>query len=235
MTGRGAWPNSGLGGTKKYKDSTKPGPYYYLGSGYGKVRNNNDRAVRQAVKVYQRMLNREINAGLRVDGKYGDGTREAMVDFQNHEGINNWGGIGPETSEYLLRDYLKFIVRRSNTHVPPEVVSGIIRTESTWDVGCVGYLDSDDVGLAQINADAHPDMSFAERIRPKYNFQFIIDYLEYSLNDFDGNLDNAIASYNLGRGGARTWIRAGRPNRWRPSGSTVDRFVWDYINKIKAG
>jgi len=242
MNGRGAWNNSGLGGTKKYRDATRPGPYYYLGTGEapeGRERDANENAVHLAVKAYQRALNRRMKSGLLIDGYLGPVTSEAIWDFQvKHEAKTGtpWGGICPDTSEALLMPDLRRIVRkRRASGVTRSMVSGTVRHESNWDAGAVGYVDPDDVGLAQINADAHPEWTTEERLQPVRCFKFIINYYANALDQLDDNLRDSIASYNLGIGGARTWIRAGRPDIWTPPGSSTPRNVKAYIDNILKG
>ena len=84
MAGRGAWNNSGVGGTKKYK-STSPGPYYYLGTGTkpaGRNRNANEYAVHRAVIEYQAALNRRTGRRLTLDGIFGPVTSGVLFDWQ---------------------------------------------------------------------------------------------------------------------------------------------------------
>src|SRR6478735_5080854 len=108
MTGRGAWNNAGVGGTEKYKDATKPGPYYYLGSGekpVGRGRDANEYAVYRAVIAYQRALNRALPENVVVDGYFGEKTSAAVTRFQEaNKAVTGtpWGGIGPESSKALL-------------------------------------------------------------------------------------------------------------------------------------
>lgn len=235
MSGRGAWPVSGSGGTKKYKDATRPGPYYYLGSG-DEVGSINAYAVRQAVKAYQRALNRRLAGdNLVIDGRFGAVTSAAVTRFQNrHPEVGIWGGIGPDTSKALLYpDLLKEVEDANFKH--PNIVSGTINTESMWDAGAVGFLDETDLGLAQINGKAHPEWSDAERLRPKRAFRFIMAYYTNSFNQLGNDLDLVVASYNLGIGGARSWDRAGRPDEWTPAGASRPRNVRAYIDKIIAG
>lgn len=237
--GRGAWPVSGAGGTKKYRDSTQPGPYYYLGSGKLNPSTNPDNgAVRGAVKAYQRALNRRLGLAnaIIVDGIFGTQTEWAVTKFQTTRELTPiWGGIGPETSKAILYPDLVRLVLSSDTNVTEEVVSGIIRHESNWDAGAVGYIDPSDLGLAQINGVAHPELSDSERLMPYTAFNFVINYLDNALDSLNGNLRDAIASYNLGLGGARRWIDQGRPEWYTPQGSTTARNVWDYIDSVLAG
>jgi soluble lytic murein transglycosylase-like protein len=114
-------------------------------------------------------------------------------------------------------------------------VSGTITHESGWDAGAVGYTDPKDVGLAQINAEAHPEWDTDTRLQPYNAFRFVVAYYNESLDYFNGNVRDAIASYNLGRGGANSWIKAGRPDMWTPAGSTTPRNVKYYIDSILKG
>lgn len=235
VNGRGAWNNTGLGGTKKYK-STAPGPYYYLGSGEGDLNDPNVFAVHHAVKAYQRAVARKVNKHLNIDGIFGDRTSALVTEFQkDNPEVGVWGGIGPETSKALLYSNLVNVWSRSDRLVPLKAVSGTVKHESLWDAGAVGFLDPNDVGLAQINAEAHPQLTKAMRLKPLTSFNFIINYHEENLDFFNGNLRDAIAAYNLGKGGASSWIRAGRPDFYTPSGSNRARDVKGYIDAILAG
>lgn len=243
MSGRGAWNIDGDGGTKQYKDPSKPGPYYFTGTGYPEGDYDvNEYAVFMGVKSFQRALNRE---GVRclVDGLYGPATTKAMTAFQQTWKASGdpkasvWGGVGPETSERLLRPWLdKTLTQMAhNTLVTATIVSGIVRLESQWDPGAVGAADERDVGLAQINADAHDNLTTDERLTPEIAFQFIVSYLNESLSMLANNLRDAIASYNLGVGGTRSWIKAGRPDLWTPAGATTPRYVKAYIDRVLVG
>lgn len=235
MSGRGAWPVAGTGGTKAYKDADRPGPYYFIGSGTF-ARNPNEVAVRAAVKAYQRALNRRLGGdNLVIDGRFGAVTSAAVTRFQKkNPDVGIWGGIGPDTSKaLLLPDLLKVVEDEGFDY--PNIVSGTIKTESLWDAGAVGFLDESDLGLAQINGTAHPEYSVAERLSPRVAFKFVIAYYENAFNQLGDDLDLVVASYNLGIGGARSWDRAGRPDEWTPSGATRPRNVRAYIDNILAG
>lgn len=241
--GRGAWNVSGAGGTKKYKDATRPGPYYYLGTGkkpVGRPRTNDEYAVHLAVVAYQRALRRRLKLGsnILIDGVFGRQTSDYVLQFQNlHPEVGVWGGIGPDTSEALLKPDLINVVKNQadNALITPQIVSGTIRHESLWDAGAVGYLDPTDLGLAQINGPSHPDLTVAQRLAPLTAFAFVVSYYEAALIRFDNNVRDAIASYNLGAGGTRSWIADGRPDIWTPTGQTRPRNVKEYIDSILAG
>lgn len=237
--GRGAWPASGAGGTKDYKAAT-PGPYYYIGSGENDPKASQDNyAVHHAVKAYQRALNRRLGAKwtLKIDGEIGLSTAAAVTQFQEkHTEITPWGGIGPDTSKAILMPDLVRAVNNVAEHpLTAAVVSGIIRHESGWDAGAVGYVDNSDLGLAQINGPSHPSLTASDRLRPRVAFNFVINYMNNALDQFDGNLRDAVASYNLGIGGAQRWISQGRPEMYTPSGSSTARNVWAYIDTVLEG
>lgn len=234
MTGRGAWPVSGAGGTKG-ANKVRQGPYYCAGirvqDGF-KSDDPNERAVHGAVLAYQRALNRRLpGTPCVVDGWFGEQTGEALVNFQRAVKLVDDGLLGPTTSRALLIPDAKRVCRNKKFD-DWYIVTGVIYHESTWDAGAVGYADERDVGLAQINAGAHPDLSEKERLQPMTSFRFVIDYLNNALGALDGVVTDAIASYNLGIGGAGRWIRQGRPEWYIPLGSTKARNVRAYIDSI---
>lgn len=238
--GRAAWPNSGAGGTKAYNDPSKPGPYYFIGSGELNPDSSQDAfAVRQAVKAYQRAINRRLGDKwtLVVSGRYDAQMAEAVKHFQSKRtDLIDWGGIGPDTSKALLMpDLINTVSKESKSSVPATVVSGLIRHESGWDAGAVGYIDPEDLGLAQINGPSHPNLTAVERLRPLTAFEFVINYMDNAMVHFGNNLRDSIASYNLGIGGADRWISQGRPQMYTPVGSNVSRDVWAYIDSVLEG
>jgi hypothetical protein len=238
--GRGAWPKDGAGGTLSL-GGTEPGAYYVLaapeeglplvGSGGRNSTSGDERAVHGGVRAIQRALNRRGKYGLTVTGKFDAPTRDATVEFQRSLDASHWGGIGQSTAKAL---FLPDLQSRCRTLKFPawEVACGVVQNESAWDPGAVGKVKPVDIGLAQINGDAHPDMSERERLSPTFAFTFIINYLTNAMKALDGNVDYAIASYNLGISGCRRWVAEGCPEWYTPPGS-VPRNVPAYIDRIK--
>jgi hypothetical protein len=237
--GRGAWPASGAGGTLDF-DGKTPGRYYCLaapgmplvGSGGWRSPNGDERAVHGAVVAIQRALNRRTGAGLEVTGEFDKPTSNAALRYRRRLGFDSWGGLGPHTARTLFLKDLQRVCKKRGIEEQWYVVCGIVQNESGWDPGAVGYVKSVDVGLAQINGDSHPDMSERERLQPSFAFNFIVSYLTNAMKALDGNIDDAIVSYNLGITGCKRWIAAGRPQIWTPEGSTT-RDVHAYVERIK--
>jgi soluble lytic murein transglycosylase-like protein len=142
-----------------------------------------------------------------------------------------WPGVGPETSQALFSPDIKARCKKLGW-ADPAVVCGVIKNESNFDPGAVGFVDDSDLGLAQINGPAHPDSSEGERLQPIYSIDFVIGYLANATKALRDE-DLAIASYNLGLGGARTWDKAGRPNPYAPAPGAPARDVEAYIQRIK--
>lgn len=240
--GRGAWPVNGLGGTlqaNKTTGGTKPGPYYMLavrpsaqvGSGGLGSTDAQVRAVNYGVRAIQRAISRFAGTNLLIDGIYGPVTSKAVRDWQAKQPASAntgvWGGVGQDSAKALFGPWLKLVVPN---HF--EVLYGIISQESTWDPGAVGYTDPNDLGLAQINGPANPSLTEADRFDPDVAFANAHARLTLALSRFSGDLRTAVASYNLGLGGASSWKRAGSPDLWTPAGATTPRNVAAYIDNI---
>jgi hypothetical protein len=241
-----AWPVSGQGGTLSV-DGKSPGPYYRLAAGdmplVGKANGDLwERAVHGAVLAYQRALKRRGFFEYTPTGVFGSMTKEAVTGFQTAAGLTVWGGIGPDTSKALLMPDL--IERTDLNHqtkghslITPTIICGGITIESIWDAGAVGDVDPQDIGLAQINGPAHPELTEKQRLQPMTAFDFVFDYLAHALDVLDNNIIDAVVSYNLGIGGrnsqgvlvgCKAWIADGRPDLWTPPGSTTERDIKKY-------
>jgi peptidoglycan hydrolase-like protein with peptidoglycan-binding domain len=247
VAGRGAWPSNGLGGTLS-SSGTGPGRFYRLpatGTNYiGKATPTdvNMRAVKGAVVAYQNALSARLGISLTPDGVLGPITASAIEQFQTKIKVTVDGVIGPETSKRLVCPDMQSVVWTERLKYPglrqitPQIVCGTIQHESAFDAGAVGAIDDNDIGIAQINGPAWPDYTEAERLDPKVGFKFIYDYYRRAVNDDRINtIEDAIASYNLGVGGASRWISQGRPEEYYPPNNVNPRYVWNYIDSIKGG
>ena len=247
--GRGSWNNAGTGGTLKLDrtlNKTVAGPYYMapVNSTYmigldtskkvaaGETVNIDNYAVFLGVKAIQYRLNVVLNKTLVVDGIIGPKTDAVIKELQRSLGVVDDGMIGPKTNGALFLGEAKTASARYGQDWT--VVAGIIKSESNWDTGAVGYIDNRDFGLGQVNWVAHPEFT-PEQL---FDYRFALDYSAKRYRDalsyFKGNIRDAIASYNLGYGGTREWISLGRPDVWTPSWDSVPRDTRAYIDGILA-
>ena len=58
-----------------------------------------------AVKALQLLLNQKRNAGLTMDGSFGQKTRDAVINFQRHANLSADGVVGPTTWQNLVWHY----------------------------------------------------------------------------------------------------------------------------------
>jgi len=240
--GRGAWPSDGRGGT--LKNPTTPGKYYMLGEGWatpglsavlrfidGQPVPLDELAVHYGVKAIQTLLNDCSGLGvkIKVDGVFGKDTDYAVRKLQKIGSIKVDGVVGPNTMKTLL-----FLPTRNKTIDEDEwkAVWGILYYEGGWDPGAVGYADQNDLGLAQVNRVANPSVTIAQAFDPYWAIAFIINYLGNAGKYLGDDIRDQVASYNLGIGGAKQWIAAGRPDVWLPSWSTIERKPNEYIDRI---
>jgi peptidoglycan hydrolase-like protein with peptidoglycan-binding domain len=241
MSGRGAWSGSGRGGTLRRlaDESTPPGPYYLLATGgvprvgsaardtmrAGHTPSLDTLAVMYGVKAIQRLLNATGDWALAIDGVFGRGTDNAVRVYQNNQRLTKDGSVGPHTMKVLLLPHI-----RKLGGVLWTTVYGLLKNEGAFDPGAVGTIDEHDLGLAQINGPAHPEMSMAQRFDPFVAIQFNVDYIHHAQAEL-GNLRDAILAYNLGIGGVRTWISKGRPRYYSPDGGPV-RDTTAYVDHV---
>lgn len=244
--GRGAW--SKVGGTLKKavvnkKTVTVPGPYYMLATDpnqrvglrpwllnyAGQKVDLNESAVWHGVVAIQ-VLIVWLGISCPIHGVFDNDTDIAVRKAQAQLGLIADGIVGQATMKKLL---LPLIKRVASTKMDQDwrAIYGILANEGAFDPGAVGYLDSNDLGLAQINLPSHPSVSFSDAFCPSKTVNFVADLLAQGLTAF-GNERDAIASYNLGIGGTRLWIAAGRPDVWTPPWADRERYVRVYIDRI---
>jgi soluble lytic murein transglycosylase-like protein len=190
----------------------------------------NDYAVYLGVKAIQRRLNITLGTDLAVDGMLGPKTDAVIKQLQTKLGVVADGMIGPNTATALFLPVIK--EEAKNYGVDWSIVAGLIKQESQFDPGAVGYQDTHDMGLGQINLTSHPDVSVEQAFTPAFAVDYVADRFRGALVYWKGNVRDAIASYNLGNGGTNEWIKKGRPDIWTPSWDSVPRNTKEYIDNI---
>lgn len=244
--GRGAWPNNGAGGTLNTA-GTLPGRYYTIsrpgvrrvGEGATAGGDINAWAVNRAVYHIKRLLTkarykRADGMPMTQDGVWDTDLDYTMRIYQSRVGVVPDGVFGPKTAQQFFLPTIRAAYAQNG--VEWEIGYGLVNLESGWDPGAVGAIDSNDLGLCQINGPAHPDMSVDERLNPETALMWQAAHMRYLEGALKGNERDAIAAYNLGVYGAQQWIAAGRPALWVPPYDTSGRKrdVKGYIDKILA-
>lgn len=242
--GRGAWPNNGVGGTMD-TTGTKPGPYYRApaaGSSMKMIGLAGFRANRDSTEVsvddyvtWRAVMAYQTFFGATPDGIWGPKTDQTVKEYQSRNNLKVDGVVGPLTSKSIFRRYAERHVDNfaaGNADLKRMVV-GHIAYESGFDPAAVGVTTPQDLGLGQINGRYHPDMSVNDRLDPSIAVPWVVNFVKGNLDYFKGNVRDAVASYNLGRGGANNWIKQGRPDVWvNGSGNTVE--VKKYVDNVLA-
>lgn len=245
--GRAAWPFSGLGGTLS-ADGTEPGRWFRAPAkgatvakvgltGYRANRDNaecsiNDYAVFRAVVAMQKFF------GTPADGIWGSDTDAKVKIWQTEHGLTPDGVFGRLTARALWTPVIEKTAAQTDDSQRwlTKVTVGHVTWESDFDAAAVGGTTPQDVGLGQINGPSHPDLTLDQRLDPVFTIKWLVGFVDSNLAEFPGDLDAGIAAYNLGKGGARSWIKAGRPDIWtrvNAAGTTVTTNVRKYINEIK--
>ncbi len=254
VQGRGSWSSKGVGGTLTY-DGKLTGPYYRVSTAVlprtgsaasaavrsGTAVSIDDYAVHRAVMAVQAALREQGYTGrtglpLPTTGVWGLDSDAAMKKFQTAKGLPNEGVMGKRTSMALFGP----LVTQAASDVDyahraelERIMRGTIGWESGWDPGAVGGKTPHDIGLGQINGLAHPSMSVEARLDPKRALPYVAGMIKSNLIAFEYRLDEAVAAYNLGQGGARRWVAAGKP-QYFPLGSTNDvhRYIDGILNSV---
>jgi len=241
MSGRGAWNSRGVGGTLTRRNGQiVPGAFYVAAEGdqrinikvFRQLRNGitpdiNDLAVFLGAKAIQKLLGFDERG---QDGIIGPLTDARIRNKQRELKVTVDGLIGRNTMKAML---MPLVMEAEKKHgVRWQILCGKLTNEGAWDPGAVGASDPNDLGLSQINVLAHPQVSPEEAYDPEFAIDFGARFMKENLNAFNGNERDAVAAYNLGAGGTRQWIAAGRPDVWQGSWMSSPRNVKAYIDRI---
>lgn len=219
--GRGAW--SSAGGTLR-SDGTGPGGYYRAPAGtmqmpgtvgYKAIQSSgscdiNSYAIYMGVKGIQREI------GVTDDGLFGTDTGAALKAWQAGHSLEADGVYGPATAKAMFAPIARNIAGNVNSNpIVSKLTVAHVGFESGWDPGAVGSVEPRDLGLGQINGPAHSDLTPQFRLTPRYALSFVANFVYDNLQAMLWIERDAIAAYNLGVGGARSWVTAGRPDVWK--------------------
>lgn len=234
-TGRGAWNVHGIGGTLD-ADGASAGMYYRApadGShmampGYvaykvlnaGAAVDVNYFAVLMAVQAIQREI------GAQVDGLFGSQTTARLKTWQAEKRLTPDGVFGPVSAEVMFRSLARSIARTVTANsMVQRLVPAHCTVESGWDPGAVGVSTPHDLGVGQINGDAHPELDATYRLTPRLALSSITRFVLENSIGMNYVERDTIAAYNLGLSGARGWVKDGRPAVWH--GAPIGSYVAD--------
>lgn len=260
-TGRGAWPaigaSRGAGGTLNGAGDG-PGAYYRLATspavqqvglkGWQADQNGtevsvNEYAVWRAVMAIQTELREGGFLGanrkpLTLDGLFGKQTDFALRSFQTAHKLPSEGIFGPKSARAMFTTMAEeaagYAAIAADYKDPDEVVRvmlGTISHESSWDIGAVGS-NPKDLGIGQINVPSHPKLSPHGCLSPRTALPYMArNVILANLEWAEGDVRLAVAAYNLGRGGANSWRKAGFPQYWpAKSKNDIQRYIEEVLN-----
>lgn len=143
------------------------------------------------------------------NNRFGMATYRATKRFQEIEGIGVDGVIGQTTARHLFRKRASGLEARWS--VPDGLLQRLKTLESANDPSAYGYTDADDHGLVQINLRIHTNVTLEEALDPFYALQYAANAVTGAFAKFN-DWDVAVASWNVGVGGATSWLSAGKPS-----------------------
>ncbi len=85
--------------------------------------------------------------------------------------------------------------------INPNLLAALLYQESNFKPSSVNP-GSGDYGIAQINLASHPGVTKEQAFDPSFAVPFAANMLANNLKHFGGDLNRAIAGYNVGQGGA---------------------------------
>lgn len=224
--GRGAW-------TLRGKDNNSVYYEYIVGKpidGGNPKADSFHSAVHSGVEAIQSLLNAAgatwsstfDTRPLTTDGEFGPLTSAKVKYAQGELGTVADGQVGVKTMKALL---LPSIRKVQNAHkIPGDYLCGLIRWESNWDPGAVGYVTDNDHGLVQINSHYNPAVTVALAFNPEFAIEWAGKRLAASLVKY-GDWEPAIASYNSPESAAK----------WKETGSPPNTAIYKYVTHIMQG
>jgi Putative peptidoglycan binding domain len=161
------------------------------------------------VKAVKRELDYNgFNLGMDLSNNaFGIAVKHSAIAFQQANGLTADGVVGPLTAHELFRKRCALLTSTAGIHGSVFQVASL---ESAMDPWAYGFVDPDDHGLVQINLRVHPTISLKQALDPAYCLSYCGRALQ-SVFDVTGDIDVAVASWNVGVGGAKEWLAAGKP------------------------
>lgn len=171
------------------------------------------------------LLFNAINPG-GIDGIFGPKTQQGVKNFQSRSGLSIDGVVGPKTARTLFDKRARSQELRVN--MPGPYLHGLMRWESAYDPGAIGP-NGIDLGLVQINLDAHKDITQLQALDPEFSVSYAADRMRSAYEAFKSKPEIAwqcaIAQHNSPR----------KAKLWFESGSAPDDDIALYVRRISGG
>jgi hypothetical protein len=136
----------------------------------------------------------------------GDAADHQIRLFQASRALIVDGQAGPRTLAALLAGRCAFA--ESGARLPAGTIYQIVGHESSFDLGAIGSVDYLDRGCTQKHLFAGGSVNLSQAIRPALAIPRLASQLARIRDAFD--LDTAVASWNVGEGGAEWWFKQGK-------------------------
>jgi hypothetical protein len=185
----------------------------------------------QAIK--NELIYRGVGDGVNAETTFfGAAAQTATKRFQKAVGMPETGVVNPETARRLFKKRIWAVSHIEG--IPALYLCKQLNLESGFDPAAVGYVDSRDRGLAQINSYWHPDVSDKEAFDPSFSIPWAGSYLSENLKAL-GDIETAVAAHNVGRYYARLWLEAGKPasGLYTLEGKDYAAIITRYIKLVK--
>ena len=124
--------------------------------------------------------------------------------------------------------------------IDPYLVMGMIKAESNFDEDAVSVKNA--TGLMQIMeptalwlADRMQlaDFEYQDITKPEINIKMGCYYISYLIEQYEGNIENALAAYNAGGGNVNRWLRDSSCSK---DGKALDAIPFPetkrYVNRV---
>jgi soluble lytic murein transglycosylase-like protein len=143
----------------------------------------------------------------------GDAADKSIKAFQTARKLVVDGKAGQRTLAKLLEKRCN--AAEAKYVLEPDICLKMVGHESSFDPGAIGYADYLDRGCTQKHLYPGGSVNLSQAIRPAVAIPRLAAQLARVRDLFD--LDTAVASWNVGEGGAAWWFEAGKPGHGSPS------------------
>lgn len=168
--------------------------------------------------------------------KWGGFARERTVAFQNANGLDADGVVGPRTARALLRMYVERWERQYT--IPGGLLGKLGTLESNNHAVAQGWADPDDEGWAQIHLPFYPKATREQAWDPAWAISWTAGQL-WSTRMHLGDWDAAVVAHNVGYSTAKDWLAQGKMQSggpvWHTPQGEVDSFTraFTYLTLVK--